>query len=516
MADAEINVEIRLRQAQVQADAQKAAETAQKVFSSPGYSKKGLSSFSEADRAEIKKRNLELLGQSSLSGTTIAARQAGKAAGEAFGKGLADGASAGGGVKTAVEKAAAKSAKDAVTFKKDMSFLMMPLFNPGSMWATLFSGRQTYSAMNSESGAKFRGKFMGGMGPGAATGLLVAGATAAGLVLKALTKTVKETIAAYEHARQLYAKSLMSGLGLNFTVKRGMLASIMGVSEEDAIKFGAALNYLNPKIEWAANILAKTATPLTQVSWEFKIVMANAMALFSELATKLAPTILAVTEDFNEMIKSFSDANSLDDLVQILKVAMGVFMGIATVVVDVVLGLATGLTLIFDTVRAILNSVSNVLIGLTTVIVAFIDGIWEAGKKLVTGKGVAEANKAFNESMNAGAAAVDANLLPMADFRNTVAMANTTSKIDAALSKATVDMFSDHKDKKSTMPTPISFMKQLPASAWERAGLIIGGRGNSTNDLIRQGNKHLATIAAAVTGGRVARSFGLDPAISNP
>jgi hypothetical protein len=216
---------------------------------------------------------------------------------------------------------AAKSAQDATTFKKDMSFLMMPLFNPGSMWATLFSGRQTYSALSGDAGKEFLagksggligmlggklGKLSGGSA-GAATGLLVGGATVLGLALKALTVTVKQTMAAYENARQIYAKALTNGMGTQFTVKRSMLAQIMGVSEQDVFRFGAQMAYLNPKLEWAANILSRTTTPLTQVSWEFKILGENTKAMFSSLSVEAAPALLVFTNSLSNLVKYITE-----------------------------------------------------------------------------------------------------------------------------------------------------------------------------------------------------------------
>jgi len=205
------------------------------------------------------------------------------------------------------ESKANKAAKDATTFKKDMSFLMMPLFNPGSMWATLFSGRQTYSALNTDPGKAFSAKFLGGMGAGAGTVALVAGATALGLALKALTVTVKQTMAVYENARQIYAKALMNGMGTQFTVKRSMLAQIMGVSEQDVFRFGAQMAYLNPRLEQAASILSKTTTPLTQVSWEFKILGENTKAMFSLLAVEAAPALLVFTNSLSNLVKYITE-----------------------------------------------------------------------------------------------------------------------------------------------------------------------------------------------------------------
>ena len=206
---------------------------------------------------------------------------------------------------------AAKLLKDDNTFKKDMSFLMMPLFNPGSMWATLFSGRQTFSALNTATGSSFLKNNMGGMGAGMATGVLVAAATAVGLALKALGAVVSETTKAFENARQLYAKALTSGMGLGFTAKRSMVANIMGVSETEVFRFGAQMAYLNPRLQQASEILAKTARPLTQVSWEFKILLADLSATFSEIANQATPALMGFIDALDLLIKKLNDHPNL-------------------------------------------------------------------------------------------------------------------------------------------------------------------------------------------------------------
>jgi hypothetical protein len=207
------------------------------------------------------------------------------------------------------EAAAAKFDKDAVTFKKDMSFLMMPLFNPGSVWATLFSGRQTFSAMSTEHGKAFRAEHMGGMSAEKATAILVGGATLLGFAVKGMTaavgvlsKVLHDFVSgirdSYDKARQLYAKALMSGLGLGFTTKRGVMASIIGVSEEDVLKFGDAMKYLNPKLEWATSNLAKTAPALAQVSYDFKILETDMEAMYATIGADLAPALEDLTHWF--------------------------------------------------------------------------------------------------------------------------------------------------------------------------------------------------------------------------
>ncbi|MDE2100799.1 MAG: hypothetical protein KGL39_26370 [Patescibacteria group bacterium] len=205
-----------------------------------------------------------------------------------------------------IQSSREKEARDLVTFQKDMSFLMMPMFNPGSMWATLFSARQTFSAMNTMHGKEFRYKNLGGMGAGGSTALLVGGATAAGAALMALKKIVSETINAYQRGSNLYQRAMTGGMGMQFESKRGILASILGVSETEVPRYGSQSAYLMPKISDAAKTLADTAPQLTQVNWEIKVLKTDLSALYARLAQQAAPAIETFIKSLDKLVKFLS------------------------------------------------------------------------------------------------------------------------------------------------------------------------------------------------------------------
>jgi hypothetical protein len=327
-------------------------------------------------------------------------------------------------LKSAIEKAQIKAQKDAVTFKKDMTFLMKPLFNLGSMWATLFSGRQAYSAMNTDSGKAFLGKYLGGMGAVASTALLVGAATAAGLALKALSVTVKETMAAYEHARQIYGSALTSGLGTQFTVHHSKLAEIMGVSELDVFRFGAQMAYLNPKLDQAVKILAQTAVPLTAVSWEIKVLGTDFSAMFAKIASEAAPAVLGFLNALDALVKKLNSSEKW------LKLLLG---GGAEAVLNTIFGFT--LTSLFTSVG-----------------------------------------------------------MPIASASGGASMAG--------------------------MPGPQSWMKQLPASHWERLGLVVMDGGTNyakdTAKNTREAVAWLKKIALSKPTASPMGTFGMSPLTANP
>lgn len=161
------------------------------------------------------------------------------------------------------------------------------------------------------------GKLNGGKGSGIVGGLFGKGGVggfaeiflsfkAFKLAVDVFRKGAEVIYAASERAAKLYSSALQSGLGLGFSAKRGTLASIMGVSEQDVFRFGAQMAYLNPRIEQATSILAKTAVPLTQLDWNWKILGLDMSALVSKISADLAPAISNFIIGLDELVKALT------------------------------------------------------------------------------------------------------------------------------------------------------------------------------------------------------------------
>lgn len=311
-----------------------------------------------------------------------------------------------------------KLLQDRAKFMKDMTFLMMPLMNPGSVWATLFSTRQAFSAFTQT--GMGRGMVGGTLGGAAlATAALVAASTAVGVALKALQMTIKGVIDSFEKARRSYATALMSGgLPLSFTVRRTQLASVLGVSEKEVFQFGRQISYLNDRLAWSGNIIAQTTPALAGVGWEFRIIRENLSALFADLAMKFAPQAMTFGEGVNVLIKA------MDRLVN-----SGAFK--ALMMMEATFSSAGGIR------------------GLVSLL----------GQKM-----------------------------------------GTPSSIDR-------------------VPPPLAYMKQLPVSAWEKMGLVIGGFGGTNPaQQTAQNTKRTVEELKALRQGLVPRSGAefFNPAFSNP
>ena len=172
------------------------------------------------------------------------------------------------------------SIKDQASFLKNISMLAGPVFNPGGVLSTMFSARQTFSALMTQTGQTGLGKAGMGQGIGAAamgTAGLIAGATGLGFILKGLEKTVSMVIEdfknlsiAYKDAAKLYSATLQSGLGLGMTVKRISIANILGVSEQEINKFSYAIAKIAQETSAATKALAESTLQLTKVEQETK------------------------------------------------------------------------------------------------------------------------------------------------------------------------------------------------------------------------------------------------------
>ena len=294
---------------------------------------------------------------------------------------------------------------------------------------------------------------------------------------KLLAKAVMNTVEAYETARKLYAKALTSGLGLNFTVKRGMIADILGVSETEVLRFGQAMNYLNPKLAFASETLAKTAVPLTGVGWEFKILSENIKALWAQMAEGLTPSIKALLIEFNDFLVTLGRTGNIEFLGQVLSKLFQSLVNTIGALELIGATFAAQFSIIRDSLTLLIESTIN--------LIAKIPG---AGK------------------------------LGIHSFDTSVVEKHMAGTI-SALGTQYKDYFSNLLGANAkNVPPPMAQMKQLIGSDWEKHGLNIAG-GQSTNDLIKKGNGYLKTIADHITQNKNiprAGQFGMSPFVSNP
>ena len=346
--------------------------------------------------------------------------------------------------------------------------IMATLFNP------FVGARMLSNAL--DKGGKENGLF--GKGGAMGYGQIFVAIKSLELAFSGLKKIVHETAAAYENARLIYAKSMMSGLGLGFTVKRGMLANILGVSETEVIRFGAAWSYLNPKIAWASKVLAETATPLAAVGWEFKILQENFKALWAKIAFEASPAIKTMIEELNQFIKTIdisAVAKSIAFAINGMKTAMEYFLWwlqqIGKLLPD------SGVPKP-PSPSSILNTFGGP---------ATRNGFWGPHSKEeefgMNGaqpdqlKRIGSAFGAPNQYEYSQRKILENALLKLSPESIASFMkANGASAMDIQMAESLARSMKKIGSIKNTEPPPPALMmKQLPASTWEKMGLNIGG-----------------------------------------
>jgi len=290
------------------------------------------------------------------------------------------------------------------------------------------------------------------------------------VAVKLLSAAFNSLRNAVNNAKTIYSKSLNSGLGVGFTTQRSVQANLLGVSEQEVLRFGVVLGWLNPRIKDSVDTLAKTAVPLATISMNFSILKLKMEALSAVVVNDLKPVI----DDFTKGMESLANTIKSSEVL-----SGGAWLIIKTV---------QGIGLIFSTFALGLATIEGAIIHLLSSIANLMD-------KLHLG--------------HSGSAMLG-NLATESD-KQVLAMSKGVQDQWKALTGQT-------KPASANLPSPQSWMKQMGASSWEKLGLVVAGGGNTTNDLIKKSNSYLKTIAVAVTRGipRGNQGFGLDPSTSNP
>lgn len=240
--------------------------------------------------------------------------------------------------------------------------------------------------------------------------------------LIALRKTVREVSDAFESARRTYAKQLQSGgLPGGFIQKRSALASIIGVGENEVYQFGTTVSFLNDKIRVATRTLTETNRTLTAASYGIKAMNLTFTAAWSSFASAIAPAVNKITS----LITAFTEFLVVTGRLEFAGKALNlVLQGVANAV-GVLMVASSALQLAFT---------------------AVIDSIQYLYQRLV-------------------------NMIPGFKGDHSDKFKETKEGFEA-LKKMIDALF--NKNNQIQAPTPTVSTNRLPASAWEKMGLVIG------------------------------------------
>jgi hypothetical protein len=259
------------------------------------------------------------------------------------------------------------------------------------------------------------------------------------------------TMQAAERSKQLYSKATLSGFGLQGQAKRTLISEALGVNENEIYRFGKAFTFLNENLDFASKTMAENAPNLTEVSLRLSVLKNNFEAFGSVLANQVAPILNSVLEDISKNVKNMAQQWQTE-----------------------------------SKRWASVNSFVSQYQGMSV------------HRDLEKGQALGEMPSKYTFLKNG-------KELQGKELENIV------SKFEKFSSG-----FDTSKKKGSSMlGEPAAFMKQLPASSWEKMGLVIGGGGkaNYAEQTAKNTEKtvaHLGKLVQAIMNPKQAgqRAFG--------
>lgn len=299
------------------------------------------------------------------------------------------------------------------------------------------------------------GTALGGPLGGAVAGLLtkanpaVAAVTA---VMTALRMAVSETAEAFKRAHDTYIRSMTSGFGLKMQATRQLLSQVIGVSENDIFQFGAAIAQFNEKLDVARKTIIETTPALAYTTMNWNVMMENISAAWMQFAAAVAPAINRI-EDF---VSSIMKLYILSGIPAMLGTLVSNFLETITRIVAALNVPAAGFDLLFITIK---------------------DGIKNA-IQVIENAFLSMLNELTDSDYTMGE-------LPGFD---------DTKKAKDAFEEL-IKVILGSSDPKKEKSQPVASMKQMPASSWERMGLVIGGSGGvNYNQQIAANTKYSNTL----------------------
>ena len=197
-----------------------------------------------------------------------------------------------------------------------------------SSWSTTAGGGLATSPPGAGGGGPVKNSIAGmfgnlinfQIGPVAATATKVAGALAGvmvalGLVQYAFRHTIGRIMdlsrammahfaRAAEAGRAMYAKQLQSGgLPGGFVAGRSLMAEMLGVGENEIMRYGNAVAYLNEKIRFAQGVYVKTTPALASAAWELKALNNDLKAIAMLVAAEFAPAMRQIVYALRQIIE---------------------------------------------------------------------------------------------------------------------------------------------------------------------------------------------------------------------
>ena len=250
-----------------------------------------------------------------------------------------------------------------------------------------------------------------------------------------------------EEAKRYYSKTLQSGFGTQLTIKRSLLANAIGVGENEVWQYGAAVSALNEKFSHATKVLSEANPVLTQLSWDTSVLSADFQALKAKIAVEMAPAVQGFIGALDELLKWLTEHGH--DLA----------------------GKWLGPGFVTDTSAERKSQIDNDFTNKNYYKYKGNDGY---------GSGVGPL-KALMEDTGGNYGEKFRKKFEKWSLKNFEEMAGGlgVSKMKSSEIFSWMHEGMPAAGGAKGAPSPVAYMKQLPASQWEHMGLIVGGSGTN-------------------------------------
>ena len=123
-------------------------------------------------------------------------------------------------------------------------------------------------------------------------------------------KALENFAEAIKRAAKRYADAATSGFGVGTFTNRNLTAGILGVSPEEVFRFGNAFAFVGDKMKASLDIIAAGTRPLAETNMSWEMMKVDLEALFVTLALKMRPAIESFISGIDKIITvmtKFSD-----------------------------------------------------------------------------------------------------------------------------------------------------------------------------------------------------------------
>lgn len=124
------------------------------------------------------------------------------------------------------------------------------------------------------------------------------------LISEAMTQlrnVIMAVVNAFQQAKKLYVQGALSGFGTKIQTQRSVVAQVLGISEQDVLRFGNAYKYVNSQLKSSIDLISKNARSLAETNMQWEMMRVKLQALSSVVAIQVSPAIKDFTFIFGKL-----------------------------------------------------------------------------------------------------------------------------------------------------------------------------------------------------------------------